>query len=101
MNNNYTVYMHTAPNGKKYIGITCMKVEKRWGRGVHYKNNEYFYRAICLYGWDEINHEVLLPGIDKEEAERKEIELIKLYKSNNRDYGYNIKAGGILLGRCQ
>lgn len=27
---NYSVYKHTAPNGKIYIGITSMKPENRW-----------------------------------------------------------------------
>ena len=25
----YSVYMHTSPSGKKYIGITCQEPEKR------------------------------------------------------------------------
>ena len=29
----YTVYKHTCPNGKIYIGITSMPVEKRWDSG--------------------------------------------------------------------
>ena len=33
-------------------------------------------------------------GLTQEEAEQKEKELILLYKSNNRNYGYNIENGG-------
>ena len=43
---NYTVYMHISPSGKKYIGITCQKVKNRWNSGRGYKNNKYFARAI-------------------------------------------------------
>ena len=31
---NYTVYMHISPSGKKYIGITGQSVERRWGNSV-------------------------------------------------------------------
>jgi len=43
----YTVYMHiNLVNNKKYIGITCQKVSRRWGgSGEGYlskkKNGEY------------------------------------------------------------
>lgn len=89
---NYIVYMHTSPNGKKYIGITSMKFNKRCNAG--YKNNEHFCNAIKKYGWNNIKHEILYENLTKEEAEQKEIELIVFYKSNNREYGYNIANGG-------
>lgn len=91
----YFVYKHTSPNGKCYIGITKQKPESRWGNnGCGYKHNIYFTNAIKKYGWDNIKHEVLFKGLTKEEAEQKEIELIALYRSNNRYYGYNIDNGG-------
>ena len=91
---NYTVYMHICPNNKKYIGITKQKVNERWAKGKGYKTNIYFLRAIKKYGWDNIEHKILYQNLLKEEAEQKEIELIKYYKSNNREYGYNIEKGG-------
>ena len=90
----YTVYMHICPNNKKYIGITGQNPEKRWKNGKGYKTNDYFFRAIQKYGWDNIKHEILFSNLTKEEAEQKEIELIALYKSNQREYGYNIQNGG-------
>lgn len=30
---NYKVYMHTLPNGKRYVGITKQEPEKRWLNG--------------------------------------------------------------------
>ena len=30
----YTVYMHTSPSGKRYIGITSTSVEERWRNGA-------------------------------------------------------------------
>lgn len=92
--NNYTVYSHTSPKGKIYIGITKQKPNRRWHRGLGYKHNTYFYRAIEKYGWDNFKHEILCTNLTKEEAEAKEVDLIKKYKSNDRHFGYNIHSGG-------
>ena len=92
MENNYTVYMHKFPNNKVYIGITLQKPQYRWRRGGRY--NDYMKQAISKYGWDNIKHIILYEHLTKEEAEQKEIELIAQYKSNQRDYGYNIQNGG-------
>lgn len=29
----FTVYRHTSPSGKVYIGITCQDVKNRWQNG--------------------------------------------------------------------
>lgn len=92
--NNYKVYMHLFPNNKVYIGITKQKLTRRWDNGKGYKNNQYMTNAIMKYGWDNIKHLILYDNLTKEEAEQKEIELIKIYKSNNKKYGYNILNGG-------
>lgn len=90
----YTVYMHVCPNNKKYIGITKQLPEKRWDNGKGYKNNKYMINAIQKYGWENIKHEILFDNLSKKEAENKEIELINKYKSNQREFGYNIANGG-------
>lgn len=97
--NNYTVYMHIAPNDKKYVGITCQKPIYRWDNGNGYKQCTLMWRAICKYGWDNFAHEILYKNLSKEEAEQKEIELISKYKSNNKNYGYNIENGGNSVGK--
>ena len=91
---NYSVYIHTSPNGKVYIGITCQKPERRWKNGKGYELNEYFSRAISKYGWENIEHAILFEGLNEAEACAKEIELIAAYKSNNAEYGYNLMSGG-------
>ena len=94
-NKNFKVYMHTSPNGKRYIGITSQRPVHRWGgNGYGYIDNTYFWRAIQKYGWDNFQHEILFEGLTKEEAEQKEIELIAHYDSTNPSKGYNITAGG-------
>lgn len=101
--NCYTVYCHTnIINGKKYIGITRQKPEKRWQNGYGYENT-YFWNAIKKYGWDSFKHDILYSGLTKEEACNIEIELIAKYKTAEREFGYNIAAGGqtcdVLLGK--
>ena len=90
----YCVYKHTAPNGKCYIGITSKKPEHRWNHGRAYYQNKYFTHAIQKYGWDNFQHEVLFTGLSKQEACNLERQLIKQYKSNDLQNGYNLSAGG-------
>ena len=90
----WSVYKHTAPSGKVYIGITSRNPEYRWNHGKGYITNQHFYRSIQKYGWDNIKHEILFTSLTKEEAEAKEIELITLYHSSDPDFGYNISLGG-------
>lgn len=90
----YSLYVHITPNNKFYIGITKQKPVKRWLNGKGYQRQSYFYNAILKYGWKNIQHIILYSNLTKEDAENKEILLIKLLKSNNRKYGYNIENGG-------
>lgn len=99
--NNYTVYMHKNKiNGKVYIGITSQKPQNRWGsNGSKYKKGLRFYNAIQKYTWENFEHIILFEKLSKDKAEQKEIELIKQYKSNNANYGYNIANGGNSKGK--
>ena len=90
---NYTVYVHKFPNNKIYIGITKTKPEHRWGK-KRYEHNMYMKNAINKYGWENVKHIILYKNLNKEQAEQKEIELIAKYKSNQREFGYNIQNGG-------
>lgn len=87
---NYTVYMHKNKiNGKVYIGITKQKPQYRWNDGNGYKT-QLFYKAILKYGWDNFEHYILFEHLTKQEAEYKEIQLIKKYNSHCGKYGYNV-----------
>ena len=93
--NNYCVYEHVAPNGKRYIGITNQKPERRWrADGSGYRFNKHFMNAIKKYGWKNFKHNILCDGLSKEDACKKEKELIALYHSNTFACGYNRSAGG-------
>jgi len=92
--NNYCVYMHIFPNGKRYIGQTKQKPEYRFNNGEGYKGCRYVYSAIKKYGWENIKHIVLIDNLSSEDANYYERFYIDLFKSNDRDYGYNLKSGG-------
>lgn len=88
----YCIYKHTLPNQKVYIGQTC-DIKRRW-RASSYVGNCLFYNAIQKYGWENITHEILEDNLTLEEANEKEKYYITLYQSTNRQYGYNLRAGG-------
>ena len=92
--------MHIVPNKRRYIGITHQKPERRWRGGMHYSYNKRFFSVIVQYGWDNIKHEILYENLTKEEAEQKEKELIKKYKTNQEEYGYNMTSGGKGAPNC-
>lgn len=96
---NYTVYMHISPSGKRYVGITSVEPKTRWGNRGHNYKGQAFENAIKKYGWENIKHIILLTGLSKEEAESKEIELIARYKTTDKRYGYNVENGGKTVGR--
>lgn len=89
----YKIYIHTAPNGKKYVGQTRQSVDRRWRNGEGYANNKYFYRAILKYGWENFSHEIICTCPDQKSANKREAELIKEFKSNDPAYGYNVSGG--------
>ena len=77
----YTVYEHVNKiNKKRYIGITSQNPQQRWRcNGCNYKSSPRFYYAIQKYGWDNFEHNILFQNLTKEEACKKEQELIKFY----------------------
>ena len=94
INFKYCVYVHTAPDGKVYVGITMKKPEYRWNNGKGYKTNKHFYNAILKYGWDNFAHEIVATNLSKEDACKMEQELIAQYDSTNKSKGYNKSIGG-------
>lgn len=93
----WTVYKHTSPNGKVYIGITSKNPEKRWNNGTGYKTNTYFWNAIQKYGWDNFKHEIIATDLPSEAAYELEIKLIAEHDSTNPTKGYNHSTGGEVI----
>lgn len=101
MENTYCVYIHTAPNGKMYIGQTSQKPETRWNNGRGYCRRikgkyaqPLMARAVHKIPWEYWEHEVVYEGLTAEEANLYEEWLIYLAWSDNPEYGYNIRKGG-------
>ena len=92
----YIVYCHTLrADGRKYIGITKNSTRKRWGiNGRKYKGCVFFYHAIQKYGWDAFDHRILYQGLNQQEAEQYEKELIDKYDTRDHTKGFNIREGG-------
>lgn len=90
----YSVYVHTFPNGKRYVGITSQTPGRRWKNGHAYQNQHYVWNAINKYGWHNIRHDVLYTGLTKFEACAIEQKLIADWKTTEKEHGYNIAIGG-------
>ena len=92
----YTVYAHINKiNFKIYIGMTSRAPEERWGKnGLCYKSTPLFFSAIQKYGWNNFIHIILYKNLTKEDAEKLEKELIIKYKTQDKEYGYNVLEGG-------
>ena len=88
---NYLVYQHyNRITGKSYVGISKQDASKRWKNGEGYKRQS-FHAIIEEYGWDSFDHNILLEGLTKEEAEYFETFFIDYYDSCEN--GYNISDG--------
>ena len=80
-------------NNKVYIGQTCQTLNQRAGKnGYRYKHCLHFYAAICKYGWENFEPEILEYIDDQSIADDREIYYIEYYDSKNS--GYNIDYGG-------
>jgi len=91
----YYVYIHiNLCNSKKYVGLTSQLPEKRFNNGKGYHGCTYFKNAINKYGWENFAHEVVCSGLTKEEAEEMERTLVSFFRTNEREYGYNLTSGG-------
>lgn len=98
----WTIYMYTFPNEKKYIGKTSRTLKKRQGSSnwIDYKKSIILMRAVKKYGIENIKQDILFQGFMTDEyAARLEKMCILLFKSNclkfeDPSYGYNMTDGG-------
>lgn len=87
------VYIYTFPNGKKYVGQTTQSIKERSKNGEGYIESPAVYAAIKKYGWDNIIVSTY-PCKDKDEMNELEQFYIKVYKTYDNRYGYNLTLGG-------
>lgn len=94
----WTVYKITNNvDGKGYIGITNRELAVRWRWRVHCKKSSkchYMRNAIQKHGKDAFTVAALDIASSLEEAHAREIQLIAEYKSDQKDFGYNLTSGG-------
>ena len=91
----WSIYMHTFPDGKRYIGMTSQNPERRWKGWNHgYYRQTLMANAIEKFGWDNIEHRVLCTCETKAEAVRIEKDFIRYFQTNQREHGYNVQPGG-------
>ena len=85
-------------NGKVYIGITKCSLQKRWRehKSKSKSSNSHLSKSIRKHGISFFKIEILKEFNNENEMYSFEIESIKLYKSNNRLFGYNNSIGGEL-----
>lgn len=86
-----SVYVHTLPNNKVYVGWTRTTPEKRWENGIGYSQTNFtFFKDIVLYGWNNIKHDVVADNLTDEQAAELETKLIQELNASDPRYGYNI-----------
>lgn len=85
-------------NNKVYIGLTTTTIEKRWSTHKRYAIGKYknhpLYNAMIFYGINNFSIEQLDKTNNIKELGSLERYYIKVYNSQDRNYGYNITAGG-------
>lgn len=82
----YKVYIHKFPNGKKYVGV-CQNVNERWCDGKGYIANKEMFADIKKYGWNNIEHKILIEVTDSYVA--YSIEKILIEELDLKNKGYN------------
>ena len=81
-------------NNKVYIGQTWRYLSERIWNHTHHSGCAYFSNAINKYGIDNFIWEIIFKSNDQNVLDAKEDSLIKEYKSNIKNFGYNLRLGG-------
>ena len=90
----YNIYVHTFPDGRKYVGSTKKQnPKKRWKGAQGYRKHKTLFDAIKSVGWNNIQHEVLETVEDKETAFKREEYYTLLWRTNEPEFGFNIDIG--------
>jgi group I intron endonuclease len=81
-------------NNKKYVGQTVRSINDRMREYKKGYGNDYLNNAFKKYGFDNFKFEIIDTANCLDELNVKEIKYIEQYKSNNKNFGYNIESGG-------
>lgn len=90
-------------NNKKYIGQS-VNIQYRWSQHKHELNanshfNDYLQKSWNKYGQDNFCFYVL-EFCDVDQLDCREVYYIDLYKTLNRENGYNLTSGGTYNKEC-
>ena len=77
-------------NHKVYIGQS-IDIHDRWISHINSKDDCYIHRAMRKYGVENFSFEILIETYDLDYWEKR---LIKLFHSNDLNFGYNMTEGG-------
>jgi group I intron endonuclease len=90
-------------NGMVYIGKTTKNIDRRrWDhvtKALRKTNNLRFHNAIRNYGPENFEWQIL-DVCNNSDLDEQEIYYIKLYKSYNKEFGYNMTEGGDNDPKC-
>ena len=108
-----TIYLFVNNiNNKVYVGQTMTKFYSRFtghfGDSHKRQDNLPFHKAIEKYGWSNFSKYIIWQSeiferneenkkILRNILDEKEIEFVKIYNSNNPEFGYNATAGGFYM----
>ncbi len=92
MKQHYLYKITNLVNGKMYIGITT-RPEARFKQHMNGKSSVLLKNAVNKYGVESFKFEILVIG-EKEYIADLERKAIVLYKTQSKEFGYNIKPGG-------
>lgn len=81
-------------SGKKYVGQTVQTLKARWRSHIKDGCCEMLHRAISKHGVDAFSMFVLAEANSKDELDKFEDFYIKLFKTTDRNVGYNLREGG-------
>lgn len=89
-----------AVNNKVYIGQTIQSLASRKGLHLfHLRNNKHPNRHLQFsfnrYTEENFIFEIIYNACNLQELNNKEKVFIEYYKSNDRNFGYNIREGGL------
>lgn len=91
-------YCYNRLTRKIYVGYTLTTLGRRiishYHASRHNKSNNYFKNCLAKYPKDVFEWGVLYCSHSLEELKEREQYFIYLFKSNNREKGYNLTSGG-------
>jgi predicted GIY-YIG superfamily endonuclease/predicted Fe-S protein YdhL (DUF1289 family) len=87
------VYLISGPTNQFYVGIS-RNPKVRWKAHQRRPEKTPLYIAMRKFGCEQFEMTVISEHDDAESARKAEIEMIRLLQTQDRNYGFNVSAGG-------